>query len=325
MRLLRKILSYICLGCILWGGMSLGPRLPPDTGAYIAKKYDGWSGVLRAWIFSEWKASGNFNAWLNAAAAEFEKAHPGVYIEFEAVTAQAMQEDGMHPPDMKIFSYGTIDMDAAAIAMGGYVFVQNPSAAGTVIAPEHCGPLLAMYERQAIELPEPGLDLGLPAMNSIEAIETDENAFTRFMNGEVGWTIVDQAQLGRLDQLRQSGRGPDWQCDARGGYSWCDQRLMLGICADGERGKLCEAFLEHLLTEETQRGLASIGCFSPAGFAVHEDISPWREMEQQMLGTRRLIPKPEHSGAALEDYVRKLSAGEISAGQAAALLVQTCS
>lgn len=325
MRRTAKILSFICLGCMIIAAILTAKELPPDPGSYVEKKYSGWSGVLRGWIFSEWSCSGNFTSWLNRAAAEFEKQHEGVYLEFESVNREAMQAGDIHPPDMLIFSQGAVEAEGRAIATGGYIFVENPSAKGTAIPAEYAAPLIAMYEDIPMELPDSGMDLGLPASATIEPIEIADDAFRRFMNGELGRTIVNQAQLAKLIALRESGRGPDWHCTVQGRFCWQDQLLMLGIQAEDARKELCESFLELLLSNEQQAALASIGAFPVTGVSAYDGFSAYLPMEQQLRSATPVFPKSEHSAAFAEALVRKLSSGAISAEDAAHQLVQTCS
>ena len=97
---IAKILSFMCLGCMICAVVLTAQELPPDPGKYVEKKYSGWTGVLRGWVYSDWSCSGSFISWLNSAAAEFEKQHEGVYIEFESVNREALAAEGIRPPDM---------------------------------------------------------------------------------------------------------------------------------------------------------------------------------------------------------------------------------
>ena len=325
MKQATKILSFICLGSVLCAALLTADQLPPDPGKYVEKKYSGWNGVLRGWVYSDWSCGGSFISWLNGAAAEFEKQHEGVYIEFESVTREAMLAGDIHPPDMLIFSRGVVEMEAQAIATGGYILVENPSAAGTAIPGKYAAPLIAMAEDIPVELPDSAMDLGLPASAGIEAIEFDEDAFRRFMNGELGRTIVNQSELARLIDLRENGRGPDWQCVVQGRYCWQDQQLMLGIRAEDERGELCADFLKLLLSDDQQAKLASIGAFPVTGISAYDSFSPYLLMEQQLRSTTPLFEKSEHSAQYAEALVRKLSSGSITPEAAAEQLAQTCS
>ncbi len=125
--------------------------LPADTKDYIEEKYSGWNGVLRAWVCNRWSTSGSFVRWLNSCAAEFEKSHEGVYLEFTPVseaTINSIWESGIRPPELLFFSpgilrdtQGLLPMDspnelrldlsscgsgyALPVAMGGYLWVYN--------------------------------------------------------------------------------------------------------------------------------------------------------------------------------------------------------
>ena len=135
---------------------------------------------------------------------------------------------------------------------------------------------------------------------------------------------MNQAQLAELIALREGGRGPDWQCVAQGEYNWRDQRLMLKVLTkETEQAKLCEGFLEWLLMEEQQTKLSGIGAFPVTGVSAYGDFSAYRIMERQMLASKPLFPKSEHSPESAAALVRKLSSGQISAAEAIGILAQT--
>ena len=75
----------LLLAAAIFGALWAGRHLPVDTRPLIEEKYAGWSGVLRAWVCSEWEPGGSLLRWLNACAADFEKRHEGEYVEFPPV------------------------------------------------------------------------------------------------------------------------------------------------------------------------------------------------------------------------------------------------
>ena len=127
--------------------------LPWKTYELTTEKYSGWSGVLRIWVYEGW-ASG-ITSWLNRCASSFEKSNEGVYVQIQAADISAIREiceNGMIPPDIIIFPYGSIEVPehlvpvflteklrphlrdsgmyegipyACPIAMGGYAWVYN--------------------------------------------------------------------------------------------------------------------------------------------------------------------------------------------------------
>ena len=149
---MRKILTTICalgLAALIPGAIFVSRILPADARPYIESKYAGWSGVLQAWIFSDWSPGGSFITWLNSCAADFEKDHDGVFIEFTPVdesTLRCMTASGIPMPDLVFFSPGTLESSAdllpmeipgelrrefrdfqtcLPVAMGGYIWVYN--------------------------------------------------------------------------------------------------------------------------------------------------------------------------------------------------------
>jgi len=151
---MKKSLQFICLSFVILVsvcGIYLSSAFPINTQPYVEKKYAGWSGVLRAWVCSDWSSNGSFIRWLNSCAAEFEKAHEGVYLEFTPVqesVLKALTPGSNLTPDLIFFSSGMIttpdllmelsDSDALRldlrscgrgyalpIAMGGYIWACN--------------------------------------------------------------------------------------------------------------------------------------------------------------------------------------------------------
>lgn len=156
---MRKLRTALCLILLALVGLLLPSArraLPQDNRALVARKYDGWSGVLRLWVCEGWQpGAGSFAGWLNRCASVFEKRHPGVYVQPQIVDAGAiasMNDSGILPPDMLLFPPGVLeaprglmplDIDAGPrpslagvgaaggrtfavpVAMGGYAWVYN--------------------------------------------------------------------------------------------------------------------------------------------------------------------------------------------------------
>ena len=154
MRRLRSILCLLCLAALVPLLGQARRFLPQDNRALVEKKYAGWTGVLRLWVFPGWEAGGSLQAWLNRCIDIFERRHPGVYVQPQAVDAGAIagfRDSGIRPPDMLLFPPGLLDgadgllpLDAPAlrpelaqtglcgdaaravpVAMGGYLWAWN--------------------------------------------------------------------------------------------------------------------------------------------------------------------------------------------------------
>ena len=97
----------------MWLSVRAAGMLPMEKNALIAEKYDSWTGVLRLWVFEGWPSGNNsFTAWLNFSIAEFEKDHPGAYVQARQVDAQAIRElatSGVNPPDLILFPPGLLE------------------------------------------------------------------------------------------------------------------------------------------------------------------------------------------------------------------------
>lgn len=260
---------FLCLPCIFYAA----GRVPRDNSPLIHEKYAGWSGVLRIWACEELPLDG-IPGWINRCAQAFEKAHPGVYIEVRTVPGESVvlrEESGVRPPDMILFPPGLLEderglapLDVSAranltdspcalpVAAGGYLWAVSGDGEAELppdepfvrrsAAIKHIGPPEAYME----ETPLPGVDLGLPAMNA-------------FLRGEAGRFLATQTELAKLKRLSEQGRGPEWEARPGAG-AYTDQLCLLGVRAQGgERQALSEAFAAHLLTEECQAMLGSIG------------------------------------------------------------------
>lgn len=113
---MRRLRSVLCLLCLLPVGFLLVKAwntLPLDNQPLIARKYEGWSGVLRLWAFEGWPCgAGDFAPWINQCIRRFESEHPGVYIQPQFVDADELagfHDIGVLPPDMLLFPPGLLD------------------------------------------------------------------------------------------------------------------------------------------------------------------------------------------------------------------------
>lgn len=363
MRKSLQLLCLITVLALIIAAARIFPRLPADSQPYVEKKYAGWSGVLRGWISSEWSCSGSFVRWLNACAAGFEKRHEGVYLEFTEVDAAAMADlggSGIRPPELVLFSPGVqvdasrlLPIDARAtldcgtdralpVAMGGYIWVYNRTLCNgapslndldaLTLLPDGNGrcftgaaiALLSGHVEGEIALPDPGLDLGLPTMARPSAeLMQSEDALTAFVNGDLPYLIVSQAELARLIRLRDAGRGPDWACAATGDVACADQLLLLGVvdqadAAGEQREALAEAFAAYLLGEDSQRMLADIGGFAVTDVQLYPAHSAYAPMEALLRSRALALPEAfsEHSAANAGAIVRAFLEGRIDAASA---------
>lgn len=300
MRTWRTILCLIVIAACLPGILLAAGRLPIDNEPLVAKKYAGWSGVLRIWAFEGWTGGDCLAGWINRCAAGFEKAHNGVYVQVKYVEAEALArlgQTGVRPPDMILFPPGLLDgaegllpVDASAVrsalaasgggyavpvALGGYGWAVNAAAEGAAI-PEDEEWRCWSRAAQALGFPgepaeeetdpaPPGMDLGLPATASMEEIDVRADALAQFINGDLGAAAVTQRELLRLTRLSEQGRGPEWTFQpGRGAYT--DQALYLAVVAGEEAtAALSMEFLDRLLSDECQSALVQFGAFPTTG------------------------------------------------------------
>ena len=324
---MSRFLKWICVIaalCILPAAMLAHRVLPVDTQALVEKKYEGWSGVLRAWICSDWSCESSFIRWLDRCAEAFEREHSGVYLEFafaEASDLNALYAADVPPPELIFFSPGIIraadrltdcgaapslrpglqiDPRAVPVAMGGYICVCNPSAKtqAFVIPPDdsrrYSDAISYIIEETADEpplpTPDPGVDLGLPALAQ-SGYAVSETAFDDFVDGKAMRTIVTQKELSRLISRRDAGRGPDWRCEISGTRTLCDQLLLAAVPeTEPEREALAHAFVDRLLTGELQAALSSIGAFGVTDAVIYPEFSAYAPMETLLRTRSPLVP-----------------------------------
>lgn len=298
MKRLRMAICLAMIGLCLPGILRSAKELPRDNQALVEKKYAGWSGVLRIWAFEGWTGGDLMARWVGACAPEFEKSHPGVYVEVIYPGEEAVRQlgrTGVRVPDMILFPPGLLSSHeglaalpngsfAQAVALGGYAWAINDAAEGTTVPPdedwrswsravESLGDPGAIIEE--IEITPPGIDLGLPAAANAS------DALTRFMNGELYAIAVTQREIARLERLREQGRGPEWRIQTGG--TWTDQAIYCSIAAGGQEALSLE-LLEWLLCEESQTKLRNVNLLSAAGIpAGYAPGSAMAAMESSVL------------------------------------------
>ena len=126
MKKLRVAVCLLVLGLLVPAILQLRGKMPIDTQPLIEKKYGGWAGVLRLWVYEGWKpGGGNMAGWLNKCVGSFEKKHPGVYVQPEYVdgaTMRALGRDGL-APDMAIFPPGGLESAAALTSIEDFNYL----------------------------------------------------------------------------------------------------------------------------------------------------------------------------------------------------------
>ena len=330
---MRKAGSVLCIllaVAVVLAAVRLAPALPGNARTYIERKYAGWNGVLHAWVYEgDGCGASSLLGWLRNCAAAFEKAHPGVYIEFEQVSAEKILflNSAKLKPDLIFFPPGLLSTPdglmeieddllraelrglggghALPVAMGGYIWAVNPDAQLQADAlPEDTVP--GKYSAAAICLlqdggeteapvPEYELDIGLPASAQFDEIIIDKDAFARFRNGELRRVVVSQRELAKLIAQRNEGKGVNWQVEGGGDYVYTDQFLYGAVLKnntqDGQaRAALCGEFLHSLLDDEMQKQLAGRGAFPVTELWAHAGGSAPAALEAQLRRGSLIAP-----------------------------------
>lgn len=336
MKRLLHIIALVFSLVLIFSSLNTFQDLPGDSGALVEKKYSDWSGVLRAWVSSQWHCDGSFLSWLNRCASAFESDHPGVYIEFTAVDAQALQHletTGIRPPELLFFSPGLIqdasplaqaaphpnaafsDQSALPVCMGGYIWVINTKLCSSIpTTPVHLADesgrrfssaaVTLQSAPMEIQIPVPGLDLGLPANAASSSVCTLDD----FIKGNVPALIISQQELARLIRLQEAGRGPEWRCIPSGSCIYADQLLLGSVIAHNDedaalRTPVAHAFLQFLLTDDCQQRLAEIGAFPTTSCNAYPPSSPYAILEGMLHSLNLSVPPffQQHSSYSLHN------------------------
>ena len=79
---------------------------------YVQEHFKAWTGVLRLWKCEGWQSgNGKLTGWLNACIEQFEKRHPGVYVQLTDVSEEAIADFmnvGVNPPDLILYAPGML-------------------------------------------------------------------------------------------------------------------------------------------------------------------------------------------------------------------------
>ena len=235
---------------------------------------------------------------------------------------------------------------ALPVALGGYIWVYNtalcdgvPRTAGTLSLPllpedadgqSYSAALLGLLSETEISgeneysLPDTGIDLGLPASASGESLYSAD-VLDMFIDGELPCIPVNANDIARLNRLRESGKGPDWQAATSGEIACTDQLLLAAIPEQPDtsgRSALVQEFMAFLLQPDAQAALADVGAFSVTGETIHAGFSIHAEMDALLNNRPLWLPNcfSEYSAANAEAIVRRFLNGEISAKNALRLL-----
>ena len=105
---MKRLFFLISAVFCVFTGIFFSRKLPADTDVLTEEKYDTWAGVIRVRVAESSNAAG----WLNTCAAETEKAYPGVYINVQEVSDEALRTyaiSGINPPDILVYPRELID------------------------------------------------------------------------------------------------------------------------------------------------------------------------------------------------------------------------
>ena len=147
-----------------------------------------------------------------------------------------------------------------------------------------------------------------------ESFDFRADAFRAFVNGDADACLVTQREIARLRALGDQGKGPDWQL-ATSGLPFTDQVLYAAVVdrpGHPDRDALCEAWLDHLLTDECQSALSGGVAFpataAPTGAADTALNCLDSALRRDDLTAARAFGKP--SSEAVDALVRPFIEGD---------------
>lgn len=118
----RRAACAICTAvCALL--LALGPalteRLPAPPEGLASRQYEGWSGVVRLWVYQGFKTgAGSIVPWLNERLGEYEKRNAGVYVHVKTVSLEQLRSyEDLPGPDMLIFTPGALTDASGLVAL----------------------------------------------------------------------------------------------------------------------------------------------------------------------------------------------------------------
>lgn len=130
---LKRALCYLVLITMILLAPQVARELPSGAQNVLRELNASWSGVLRLWVCEGWQPGyGSLTPWLASCIAQFEKAHPGVYVQPKPVPLAALARfasGDAPPPDLILFAPGMLESAAGLAALAEPVGLR-PELAG---------------------------------------------------------------------------------------------------------------------------------------------------------------------------------------------------
>jgi len=205
--------------------------------------------VLRVWLCEDWTGMGM--RWLTGRAAAFEKANPGVRVVLRRAQRGDWQVKDCVPPDVLLFDTQTMGDPTGVLTplSGAYDLRPAVRAAGTwrgvpyAVALCYGAPVRILNE----EKPQ-----------GAEIVMSSEAEYQEFVQQKAGTLIATVREVRRLLALEAAGKGFPFRAEPYGDTA--ELLLMAGrFAAEGERARLSEAFIQFLLSQESQNALPEMG------------------------------------------------------------------
>ncbi len=275
---MKRFLSiFIC--ALLFVGAGLYVWLsPPEREVTQAEDRE----ILRLWHIDSFEGGrGSRAAFLSGAAARFERENGGVYVmvrTYTAAGAAAAIEAG-NVPDLLSFSCG-LDGAAEVCRAISLRFGGGEIGGAYYAYPWCCGGYylfsleddFSAVTAENLLLSDGGNNLPQAAaafygITGAVACEDSTSAYVHFLNGKYRYMLGTQR-----DVCRFQTRGANVYALPLTAYNDLYQYIAV-TSSDGEKTALCEAFVDSLLSEETQAELSRIGMYPLSAASAEYTLS----------------------------------------------------
>lgn len=259
------ILIFILLFSLLAVYPALTSRRTPQA--------QGYEGVVRIWQIDSFEGGkGSRAAFLNRAARNFEKEHPGILFIVSSHSAESAQNSYLSGDVPDIISYGNgIEFAAELASPLKNCFFSFATSDGKTYATPWCRGQYFLFSKDGdfsdmdannTVLSQSGLSQTqlaayLEGLRGDLEIKESIDAYQDFLSGKYQYLFGSQRDIWRFEAR-------DIEVKVREVQSFCDLWQYISICSS-DKGKrdISEDFIQYLLSESVQKQLVQIGMLSP--------------------------------------------------------------
>lgn len=231
------------------------------------------AGIVRLWNIDTFEGGkGSRTSFLNRVSASYEKSRSGVYVMVSSYTAEgatAAFAEGNYP-DMISFGVGFSEAAEKCLKINGRNF-PGGTVGGECRAIPWCRGGYALFcledsfedvkaENTAVSLGGSNLPLIAAAflrLGNNAVAEESTTAYVRFLNGKYKYLLGTQRDICRF-----ASREINVYMKPLAEFSDLYQYIAV-LTEDKEEKRICDEYVESLLSEKNQKKLTEIGMFSP--------------------------------------------------------------